>query len=36
VYLDLTFGDKTTFKVRSAVNVENKIIRWGQKWKKDL
>ncbi|TFZ39747.1 prepilin-type N-terminal cleavage/methylation domain-containing protein [Soehngenia longivitae] len=27
VYLDLTFGDKTTFKVRSAVNVENKIIR---------
>ena len=27
IYLDLTFGDKTTFKVRSAVNVENKIIR---------
>lgn len=35
VYLDLTFGDKITFKVRSAVNVENKIVKWGQKWKKD-
>lgn len=27
VYLDLTFGDKITFKVRSAVNVENKIVK---------